>query len=220
VREAAPAAPTAPAAPLSRHAVVIDRARAQLAAFDEALASSDRLPEAAIRDLRVTSGDLRERVDALADRVLTLERELARLDDTAAASAVDRVEARLERLRTLARAGRGDGSAEIASLEQALATHRAVLDRAEALEGQLTLAVARLLETGASAAHARVELIDSAEPARSADDLLARLRGQTEGARRALAELEGAPTPEPPPLPREPLPAGAAARRPRLDDRA
>ena len=166
-----------------------------------------------MRDLKGTLSDLQERMEALGRRVLALEKEVATLDDVAAAAAVDRIEARLERLRTLSRAGRSADDAEIPKLEHALGAHRRVLEQVESLEGQLTLAVARLLETGAAAAHARIELIEA--PSLSADDLLGRLRRQTDDTRKALDELEPAAR-----LPRDPLPSSPRPDRPKIADPA
>jgi len=197
--------------PVSRHAAVLDRARGQLQAFEEALdAARDELPDAALRDLRATLHDLGTQVEGLGRRALALESELANLDDASAAAAVDRVEARLERLQTLSDAGRDVGADEVPKLKKALAAHREVLEQAERLEGRLTLVIARLLETGAAAARARMELVDQPEPARSAEDLFARLKQQTDDARTAIAELDRGEA-KPAPLPREPL--GEADRR-------
>lgn len=189
-------------APADRHAALLRRTRTQLDDLDRALAEAERdLPRTAVRDLRATLRDLREKSEHLGRLAVGMERELARLDESGAASAVDRVQGRLDRLRTLARAGGADAGIEIAELERAVAAHRDTLAQSEQLEGRLTVVMARLLEIGAAAARARVDLLGR-EPARSVADLLERLRGETGDAAAALAEVEGRAQPR---LRREPV---------------
>ncbi|MBW2256561.1 MAG: hypothetical protein JRI25_18460 [Deltaproteobacteria bacterium] len=134
---------------------------------------------------------------------------------------MDRIEERLERSRTLARTGTVEDMDEIPPLEAALESHRQVLHQVEALEGRLTLVLAWLLETGAAAARARVDLLEEPEPSRSAEDLLVRLKQQTADAHRALAEVEGRGIPEEGRLLKEPVDQSAAdPRRARLPERS
>ncbi len=184
---AASMAPRSPAP--TRHGAVLERARAQLTAFAEAITAAEALPEPARRDLRGTLAELSDQVERLGRRAEALEAELARTDDAAAGAAVDRVERRLQRLRTLADGGQRDAAAEIRSLEDALTTHRAALEHFEEVDGHLTLVIARLLEVGAAAARARMTLLDTPEPARSADDLVERLKRETRAAQSALTEV-------------------------------
>jgi len=193
----------------SRHAAVLAQTRARLRAFEEALdAARDVLPDTALRDLRATARELGEQVGVLGRRVDALVADLARLDAGAEAAAVAEIETRLEGLRTPPPAGDDEVSGEITELEQALAAHRDLVDHAERIRGRLTVLVARLLETGAAAERARLELTSEPEPARSVDGLLSRLKQQTEDAPEALAEIDAVP------LPREPLGAADRRRRP------
>jgi hypothetical protein len=215
-----------PAPQQDRHASLLQRTRQQLEALARSIEEArDYLPEVALRDLRTTLKELTAKVETLGRSAAALERELAGLDEAAAASAVDRVEARLERLHTLAKTGAVEGMDEIPRLEAALESHRQVLLQVEALEGRLTLVLARLLETGAAAARARVELLEEPEPARSAENLLARLNQQTADAQRALAEVEGREgrvgDPREGRLPKEPVDQSAAdPKRVRLPERS
>ncbi len=187
--------PEAPPTSGDRHGALLRRTRAQLDDLERALQdTATDLPRPALRDLRTTLTDLRAKTTQLARLTVAIDEELASLDEEGAATAVDRIQGRLERLRTLSRAGGTADTAEIAPLEAAIAAHRETLSQAERLEGRLTVVLARLLEIGAAAARARMDLLDR-RPARSAVDLLERLKRETADASAALAEVEGRTVP-------------------------
>jgi hypothetical protein len=115
--------------------------------------------------------------------------ELQRRNDTAELAAASRIEARLERLRTLERAGDRVNAEEIASLERALAAHREKIALAEEGEVRLTRIMGSLLEIGASAARC-ARMLRQEREAHSAERLLDQLHREAAMAELTLREVD------------------------------
>lgn len=188
---APPSAPSEPAPSTQpTHNPLHQRALDALDGLNDALrGEAARLPEPVLDDLRRTSSALRDRANALAERVATLDAELAgrvNADDQAAASCV---EARIERLRTLERAGALQDASELPKLERAIETHQRAAEAAQDLEDAHTLAIAHLLELTATATAARRDLLANAG-AISAPLVVERLQREARAAGAALREVD------------------------------
>ena len=171
------------------HARTVARLDALTAAIT---AETSGLSDVITRDLHSTVDALRDRADALKHDAVEIKTALDRRDDAAETQAAARVEARLERLRTLQGAGDRVDAAEIAGLEKAIAAHRDAQGDVESREAQLTRILGGLLEVGAAAARAQRQLSHEVA-AGSVADLLAQLRFEAEAASRAMSELDTAP---------------------------
>lgn len=183
-REAAPQAPPDPISAL------IASTGEQLAALEQAIQTcAARLPPPAVLDLSDTLTELRERSLAIERHLRPLATEVASRDPTAKEAAAGRVAARLDRLRTRIRAGEDVDPGELQQLERTLLAHQAELAAAEQDEQRLTRLQAALLEIGAAAQRTRRTLLDEADPSRSVDGLLTRLRAESAHARAAEQEM-------------------------------
>lgn len=190
--------------PLGRVHAMVKRTDQQLKALEKALTeSSSQMPTEMVRDLTGTLKSLQEKARELGVQALKIQQELDEQDDATDAAAVNRIEARLERLQTLARSAElggepdkvgdksaVDSSAERRELERSLAAHRKNLQTSESLEARLTLSLARLLEIGAAATQSRRDLLREQSPARSASRLLEQLTQEVASATSALEEVE------------------------------
>lgn len=190
--------------PLGRVQAMVRRTEQQLKALEKALTeSSSLMPTAMVQDLTGTLTSLQEKAGELGKQALRIQQELDEQDDATDAAAVNRIEARLERIQTLARGAelggnqhkasdtsQVDSSAERRELERSLAAHRKNLQTSELLEARLTLTLARLLEIGAAATHSRRDLLREQSPARSASRLLEQLTQEVTSAASALEEVE------------------------------
>lgn len=180
-----------PSAPPTRGESLRRRAEVALDALGTTVDDlSDALPEAASRDLRGTVRELREQAERLASEVDRLQAAVAEEPATADLSWVT---ARLDRLRTLEKAGDAVDAAEVARLEETLASHQAEQAAAERVEARLTSATAQLLEIRSTASRVRRELLAEADPGRSAGELVARLRREARAAEAARAEASDVP---------------------------
>ncbi|MFK7931260.1 MAG: protein kinase [Myxococcota bacterium] len=195
-----PATPARPQRPPSKPAAEPPRTRGQSLGHRASLAlkglssavesRSEDLPDSAIYDLRATVGDLQKRAQTLADDV---DRMHAALDGHGAPETdVTWMRDRLDRIRTLERAGETVDATEVQRLDAAMAQHSADVDAAAHVEAQLTSASAQLLEIASTASRVRRELLTQAVPARSADHLVQRLRNEALAADAARKEAESA----------------------------
>ena len=148
------------------------------------------LPELAAADLRSTLQDLRARTADLARDVdrLSLALDQHGIDTTD----VTWMQDRLDRLRTLSRAGETTDPAETARLEAALGQHQADVAAAERVQAQLTATSAQLLEIASTASRVRRDLLSQTPTRHSADALVARLRGEAQAAEAARKEADEA----------------------------
>jgi hypothetical protein len=173
-----------PAAPLSRSERLRAAAERALDAFADALGARSDLPTAFRDDGRREVARLRSEAAALADRVATWERELS--GHGTAPAEVERVVARLERLRALQAAGERVADAELAALEAAVAQHRADEEAGAAVESHLAAATAQLVAIASTASRLRRELsIDGRAPG---GEVVAELARQVDAVRRARRE--------------------------------
>ncbi len=180
-----PAVAAAPEpAPGSRGQRLRAAAERALDALAETLRTHPELPAPFRDDGAREVRRLREEAAALAERVESWERELA--GHGAAPAEVERLVARLERLRALRRAGERVVDAELASLEQALAQHRADEEAGAAVESHLAAATAQLLTIASTASRVRRELV--VEGRAPSPDVVAELARRAEAVRRARCE--------------------------------
>lgn len=198
---ASPAAPVAnatpatdPDSPLGRIQTLRTRTALSLQQLEASLGRcAEGLPGHVFAELMSTFQSLSRRAEALGAQAVRIQHDLDALDDASATAAVSRIEARLERLRTLEQAA-GPGTLPTAfereELERSLTSHRQILLEAEQLEAQLTLSMARLLEIGAAATRARRDLERQQSPAQSAFRLLEQLQVEVGAAALALHEVE------------------------------
>ena len=149
----------------------------------------DALPAAALADLRRSTRELRRSAAALGAALGELE--AARAAPGAPPAAVAALQARLDRLRALDQAGRASPGAadERAALEAALTRHADDEAAQEALDAQIAVASARLLEIASAAAHTRRSLAGAADPTTTAGGALERLQAEARAAAAALPEL-------------------------------
>lgn len=168
---------------------VQQRALTQIADL-ELLLGSGAVPDVVASDLRTTLTALRWQAEELRDKALILQT----VKDTGAETlaAVAHVEARLVRLSTLEQAGKAVSRTERRELESALAAHQAALDEQETADAELTRVMARFLELGATVAHCRRLLADSAVLDQEGEEVLERLRVEVHRATVAQDELEAA----------------------------
>lgn len=186
---ALPAPPPVPAAPPTRGEALRARAAVALDALAATITDlGDALPTVAARDLRGTVDELREQADRLAVEVDRLQAAVA---EEPATSDVSWVTARLDRLRTLEKAGDAVDRSELARLQATLDAHEAEQAAAERVEGRLTAATAQLLEIRSTASRVRRDLLAEADPGRSAGELVARLRREARAAEAAREEAAG-----------------------------
>lgn len=202
VDEAIAAAPAADARPeppslLDATVAAIDALRTEIEG------AAARIPDAAVRDLRHTTGELRHRALAIGAGIAHIEAALAKADPAADQAAI-RLTERLERLRTLKRAGEVTEDAEIAQIEASLAAYEAATVDVVADESALSRHLGELLEIGAAIAAARRSLREPTTPTNAARDAL---RAQVKAAAAAMREVE-------PGLPHEPM-GGESSARPR-----
>lgn len=192
--EAAPQAASqaeAPQAEPSPEDGLLRRVQGQLDALARAIeARAAALPALALRDLKDNLSALRARAQGLATEARRLRGELSQGDADAAALAAAKVEARLGRLDALASGGRAVDAAERAALERALQGHRDDQLLAEETEARLTRVTAALLEIGGAASHSRRVLAEEADPLRSSEHLMGRLRQEVHAASESLREVE------------------------------
>jgi tRNA A-37 threonylcarbamoyl transferase component Bud32 len=168
---------------------VVERTEARLEGLLADIEQSTALGDVVLRDLKGTIYGLKEHTKALGLEASRLRVELQRRNDTAELAAASRIEARLERLRTLERAGDRVNAEEIASLERALAAHREKIALAEEGEVRLTRIMGSLLEIGASAARC-ARMLRQEREAHSAERLLDQLHREAAMAELTLREVD------------------------------
>lgn len=187
----------------SRVEPVLQRTGRQLDRLGRAIRDSKEVPDVARADMASTLRELRSQVDELGALGRGAEEALAVGEGGGAA--VESVRARLERLETLQRAGRDVEVDELVRLRASLSAHEDAERALEAAERRLALVFGRLLEVGAAASAARLELIGY-HPSQDLTGLLQRLGRQAKAASDAVAEADA-------PLPREPRQAPESRRR-------
>jgi len=181
----APRKPAPPVALPTRAEALHARASDALDALEAGISEhSDQLPAPAISDLRSTARDLRRAADDLLDEARRIDAALEgqSVDDSEAAA----LQARLDRLHTLAAAGQAVDAGELRSLERTLASHEREARAIDELESGRAAVDARLLEICSTAHHARRGLVETRPDRSSADEAVARLRREVAAARRAV----------------------------------
>jgi hypothetical protein len=183
----------ASSAPAPRQGTRGERLRASAVAALEALGAAARstpdLPGPFRDDLLGRVKELTAEAAALGQRVDDLERQLT--SHGAAPGEVERLVARLERTRALARSGDRVSDGELAALERALAQHRADEEAGAVVESLLAAGTAQLLEIASTASRVRREL--SATGPAPAKEVVGDLSRQVDAMRRARREAEGVP---------------------------
>jgi hypothetical protein len=175
----------------ARIEALIRRSLDQLQALEGVVASrASLMADGMLAGLKETLGSLREQLDRLAREARLLQKELSSADNSVDEVAIQRIEARQERLQTLAQAGKAVDELELQELERALQAFREARAHMERVESRLTRVVAQLLELGAGATSARRELLRDAGPSQSAARLLGQLRQEVTAASAALLEVE------------------------------
>ncbi len=176
--------PRAATASTKRSQQLRERAVSALDALDAALTErSDHLPAPALTDLRSTARDLRHAALDLAEEAARLEEALdgTALDDTDVAA----IQARLDRLRTLERAGESVDQRELRQLQRALDAHARDQAALEDLESRSAAVGARLLEVCSAAHQARRDVLGARTDRVSTDDAMKRLQREVRAARQA-----------------------------------
>ncbi len=169
---------------------VIRRTRGQLDGLERQLEERrDDLPQVVVAELSGTISALRGQVTVLGCEAERLHRRLVDTDDDAEATAASRIEARIQRIQTLKRAGEPVDDEELEKLESGLAAHRQALESVEAWESQSTLLLARLLEIGSAARQAMIDLASARSRRETSSRLLERLREESSAAAHALEEV-------------------------------
>jgi serine/threonine-protein kinase len=176
----------APEAPRTRGQLLRRRADEALDGLAATITALPDLPDPARADLHATVRTLRHQAEEL-------QQEVDRLDSAAAASGAPPVEisavrSRLDRLRTLERAGDRVDRAEVARLEAAIEQHDADLVAEEHVEARLSACCAELLEIASTASRVRRELVAAPHERMSADDAVRRLKDEASLADRARQE--------------------------------
>ncbi|MBN2800985.1 MAG: protein kinase [Deltaproteobacteria bacterium] len=169
-------------------------ARSRVAALEHALAHTELAPVMEA-DLRATHRELSLQLEALAAERARLRGALAQRDAERDEDAARRLREHIERLETLAAAGRPVDPSALSTLRRALHEAQRADAAQEALEGRLTKVDARLLELGSAALSAQRDLL-SPGAAETGPLLLERLRRETAAARAALDEVAAPPRPQ------------------------
>jgi hypothetical protein len=175
-----------PEAPRTRGQLLRRRADDALDALAATLVSATDLPDLARIDLDATVRKLRQQAEGLQVEVDRLDAAVG----NAAAPAVEMsaIRQRLDRLRTLERAGDRVDKTEIARLEGSLEQYDADLLAEEQVEARLSSCCAELLEIASTASRVRRELVAAPQQRMSADDAVRRLQNEAQLADRARRE--------------------------------
>jgi hypothetical protein len=169
--------------PASRGRILRHRADEALDALAAAIAASADIPDPARADLEAT-------VQRLRSQAQDLEVEIERLEAAVGApgappAEIASIRARVDRLRTLQRAGDTVDGRDLARLEATLEQHEADLLAEEQVEQRLSACCAELLEIASTASRVRRELVAAPRDRASADEAVAALRREAQLADRA-----------------------------------